>query len=243
MSEPVLSVSGLEAGYGGGRLIVDGIDLAVAAGEVVTMIGQNGAGKSTALKGIYNMTRDRRGDVRLRGTSVFRLPSHELLRHGLAYIPQQHTIFPKLTIAENLTMGGYLIADTRLLAERIAGVEAMFPVLAERRAQYAASLSGGEQRMLEIARTLVMDPQAIMLDEPSIGLAPRIVDQVFAVVRRLAEAGKAILMVEQNVRKALDVSDRACVLELGRIRLQDRAQALLGDARVARLYMGMGGAA
>jgi ABC-type branched-subunit amino acid transport system ATPase component len=243
MSDTVLTVRGLKAGYGGGRLIVDGIDLAVAAGEVVTMIGQNGAGKSTALKAVYNMTRDRQGDVLLRGNSVFRLPPHELLRQGLAYIPQQHTIFPKLTIAENLTMGGYLIADKKLLAGRIAAVEAMFPVLAERRAQYAASLSGGEQRMLEIARTLVMDPQAIMLDEPSIGLAPRIVDQVFAVVRRLAEAGKAILMVEQNVRKALAVSDRACVLELGRIRLQDRAQALIGDARVARLYMGMSGGA
>jgi branched-chain amino acid transport system ATP-binding protein len=242
MSEPILSIRGLTAGYGGGRLIVDGVDLAVAAGEVVTMIGQNGAGKSTVLRGIYNMTRERRGDVLLRGTSVFRQPSHALLRAGLAYIPQQHTVFPKLTIAENLTMGGWLLADTRLLAERIAAVEAMFPVLAERRTHYAAGLSGGEQRMLEIARTLVMDPIAIMLDEPSIGLAPRIVDQVFAVVRRLADAGKAILMVEQNVRKALQASDRACVLELGRIRLQDRARALLGDARVARLYMGMGGA-
>jgi branched-chain amino acid transport system ATP-binding protein len=243
MSEPVLGISGLRAGYGGGRLIVDGVDLAVAAGEVVTMIGQNGAGKSTVLKGIYNMTRERQGDVLLRGKSVFRQPPHALLREGLAYIPQQHTVFPKLTVAENLTMGGYLLADSRLLAERIAAVEAMFPVLAERRAHYAASLSGGEQRMLEIARTLVMDPIAIMLDEPSIGLAPRIVDQVFAVVRRLADAGKAILMVEQNVRKALQASDRACVLELGRIRLQDRAEALLGDARVVRLYMGMGGAA
>jgi branched-chain amino acid transport system ATP-binding protein len=243
MSEAIFSVGGLKAGYGGGRLIVDGIDLEVAAGEVVTMIGQNGAGKSTVLKGIYNMTPERAGDVRLQGSSVFRLPSHELLRRGLAYIPQQHTIFPKLTIAENLTMGGYLIDDGRLLAERIAAVEAMFPVLAERRSQYAASLSGGEQRMLEIARTLVMDPKVIMLDEPSIGLAPRIVDQVFAVVRRLAESGKAILMVEQNVKKALNASDRACVLELGRIRLQDRAQVLIGDERVARLYMGMSGAA
>ncbi len=195
------------------------------------------------LKGIYNMTPERAGDVRLQGAPVFRLPSHELLRQGLAYIPQQHTVFPKLTIAENLTMGGYLIDDNGLLAERIAAVEAMFPVLAERRAQYAASLSGGEQRMLEIARTLVMDPKVIMLDEPSIGLAPRIVDQVFAVVRRLAESGKAILMVEQNVKKALNASDRACVLELGRIRLQDRAQVLIGDERVARLYMGMSGAA
>jgi len=242
MSAPILSISGLKAGYGG-RLVVDGIDLEVAAGEVVTMIGQNGAGKSTALKGIYNMTRERKGDVLLRGNSVFRQPPHELLRRGLAYIPQQHTIFPKLTIAENLTMGGWLIADKTLLSARVAAVAAMFPVLVERRDQYAASLSGGEQRMLEIARTLVMDPDAIMLDEPSIGLAPRIVDQVFAVVRRLADTGKAILMVEQNVRKALDVSDRACVLELGRIRLHDRAQALIGDARVARLYMGMGGGA
>ena len=171
------------------------------------MIGQNGAGKSTVLKGIYNMAQERHGDVRLAGVSVFALSPQELLRKGLAYIPQQHTIFPKLSIGENLSMGGYLIKDRALLAERIAAVEAMFPVLAERRAQYAASLSGGEQRMLEIARTLVVDPKVMMLDEPSIGLAPRIVDQVFAMVRRLAESGKAILMVEQNVKKALAVAD------------------------------------
>jgi branched-chain amino acid transport system ATP-binding protein len=243
MSEAILIVRNLKAGYGGGRLIVDGVDLEVASGEIVTMIGPNGAGKSTVLKGIYNMTRERHGDVQLAGTSVFQLPPHELLRRGLAYIPQQHTIFPKLTIAENLAMGGYLIGNARRLAERIALVEAVFPVLAERRAQFAASLSGGEQRMLEIARTLVMDPKVIMLDEPSIGLAPRIVDQVFAVVRQLAQSGKAILMVEQNVKKALATSDRGCILELGRIRLQDRAEALIGDKRVARLYMGMSGAA
>jgi branched-chain amino acid transport system ATP-binding protein len=243
MSDALLDVRGLKVGYGDGRLIVDGVDLAVEAGEVVTMIGQNGAGKSTVLRGIYNMARERHGEIRLAGESVFALPPHRLLRQGLAYIPQDHTVFPKLSIAENLAMGGYLIEDRALLAQRIAAVEAMFPVLAERRAQYAASLSGGEQRMLEIARTLVMDPKVIMLDEPSIGLAPRLVDQVFAVVRRLVEAGKAILMVEQNVKKALAASDRACVLELGRIGLQDRAQALLADQRVARLYMGMAGAA
>jgi len=242
MSDAVLEVRDLKVGYGDGRLIVDRVDLRVEAGEVVTMIGQNGAGKSTVLKGIYNMARERRGEVRLAGEPIFALPPHRLLQRGLAYIPQDHTVFPRLSIAENLAMGGYLIADRGLLAERIAGVEAMFPVLAERRQQYAASLSGGEQRMLEIARTLVMDPKVIMLDEPSIGLAPRLVDQVFAVVRRLAEAGKAILMVEQNVKKALTASDRACVLELGRISLQDRAQALLADQRVARLYMGMAGA-
>jgi branched-chain amino acid transport system ATP-binding protein len=240
MSEALLTVRDLKAGYDG-RLIVDGIDLDVHAGEIVTMIGPNGAGKSTVLKGIYNMTPARHGEVRLDGVSVFHRPSHELLREGLAYIPQQHTVFPKLSIAENLAIGGYLISDSRLLSERIAAVQAMFPVLAGRQTQYAASLSGGEQRMLEIARTLVMDPKVIMLDEPSIGLAPRIVDQVFAVVRRLAEGGKAILMVEQNVKKALSVSDRACVLELGRIHLADRASTLIGDERVARLYMGMSG--
>jgi len=241
MSQALLTVHGLKAGYGGGRLIVDGVNLDVAAGEVVTMIGQNGAGKSTILKAIYHMTHERHGDVRIAGKTVFALPAHELLREGLAYIPQQHTVFPKLTVAENLAMGGYLIADRALLEERIAAVREMFPILAQRAGEFAASLSGGEQRMLEIGRTLVMDPKVIMLDEPSIGLAPRIVDLVFAVVRRLAESGKAILMVEQNVKKALAASDRACVLELGRIRLQDRAQTLIGDERVARLYMGMGG--
>jgi branched-chain amino acid transport system ATP-binding protein len=240
MSEPVLDVRGLKVGYGDGRLIVDGVDLQVEPGEIVTMIGQNGAGKSTVLKGIYNMARERHGEIALAGAPVFGLPPHKLLQRGLAYIPQDHTVFPKLSIAENLSMGGYLIEDRGLLAERIAAVEAMFPVLAERRQQYAASLSGGEQRMLEIARTLVMNPKVIMLDEPSIGLAPRLVDQVFAVVRRLADAGTAILMVEQNVKKALAASDRACVLELGRVSLQDRAPALIGDERVARLYMGIG---
>jgi branched-chain amino acid transport system ATP-binding protein len=242
MSEPVLDVRGLKVGYGDGRLIVDGVDLQVEPGEIVTMIGQNGAGKSTVLKGIYNMARERHGEIALAGEPVFGLPPHKLLQRGLAYIPQDHTVFPRLSIAENLSMGGYLIEDRGLLAERIAAVEAMFPVLAERRQQYAASLSGGEQRMLEIARTLVMNPKVIMLDEPSIGLAPRLVDQVFAVVRRLADAGTAILMVEQNVKKALAASDRACVLELGRVSLQDSAQTLIGDERVARLYMGMSGA-
>jgi len=241
MTEAVLDVRGLRVGYGDGRLIVDGVDLQVASGEIVTMIGQNGAGKSTLLRGIYNLARERHGEIRLAGEGVLALPPHRLLTKGLAYIPQDHTVFPRLSIAENLAMGGYLIRDRSLLAERIAGVETMFPVLAERRQQYAASLSGGEQRMLEIARTLVMAPKVIMLDEPSIGLAPRMVDQVLALVRRLADTGTAILMVEQNVKKALAASDRACVLELGRISLQDRAQTLIGDERVARLYMGMAG--
>lgn len=239
----MLEVRGLKAGYGGGRMIVTGVDLRVAAGEVVTVIGQNGAGKSTLLKGIFNMLPLREGEVLLDGAPVGRLAPHRLLGAGLAYVPQQHSVFPKLSIAENLRMGGYLLRDGGLLARRIAAVEDMFPVLAERRGHYAASLSGGEQRMLEIARALVMDPKVVMLDEPSIGLAPRMVDLVFETARRLTGLGKAVLMVEQNVRKALLASDRGIVLELGQVRLQDRAQALVDDARVAQLYMGVRGAA
>ena len=232
----MLEVRGLRAGYQ--RPVVEDVDLEVAAGEIVTIIGQNGAGKSTLLKGIFNLVPMRAGSVELDGQSVMALAAHELLRRGLAYIPQQHSIFPKLTIAENLRMGGYLLRDTALLRARIARAEEMFPALAERRQQYAASLSGGEQRMLEIARTLVMDPKVIMLDEPSIGLAPRMVDLVFATARRLADAGKAILMVEQNVRKALLASDRGYVLELGKNRMEGPGPELLRDPEVKRLYLG-----
>lgn len=234
----MLKVRGLKGGYGG-RLIVDGVDLDVAAGEIVTVIGQNGAGKSTILKSIFNMAPVREGVVTLDGQDIFPVSSYRMLTVGLAYIPQHHSVFPKLTIAENLRMGGYLLPDAKLLQERVAKVEDMFPILKERRKEYAASLSGGEQRMLEIARTLIMDPKVVMLDEPSIGLAPKMVDLVFSTARLLAEAGKGILMVEQNVRRALLASDRGYVLELGQVRITDDAKALIADERVSRLYMGV----
>jgi branched-chain amino acid transport system ATP-binding protein len=219
-------------------MIVEGVDLHVAAGEIVTIIGQNGAGKSTLLKGIVNLIRLRSGDVRLAGEDVFPLTTQALLRCGLAYIPQGRSVFPRLSVAENLRMGGYLLTDRALLSARIAEATKMFPDLAERRGQLAASLSGGQQRMLEVARALVMRPRIILLDEPSIGLAPRITDALFSTLRELAASGMAILMVEQNVKKALSCSDRGYVLELGRVQFSDRAVALLDDARIARLYMG-----
>jgi branched-chain amino acid transport system ATP-binding protein len=234
----MLKVRGLKGGYGG-RLIVDGVDVDVAAGEIVTVIGQNGAGKSTMLKSIFNMAPVRQGEVTLDGEDIFSVSPYQMLTVGLAYIPQHHSVFPKLTIAENLRMGGYLLNDAALLQKRVTKVEGMFPILAQRRNEYAASLSGGEQRMLEVARTLIMDPKVIMLDEPSIGLAPKMVDLVFSTARRLAEAGKAILMVEQNVKAALLASDRGYVLELGQVRITDDAKALIADERVSRLYMGI----
>ena len=164
-----------------------------------------------------------------------------MLTAGVAYVPQNHSIFPKLTIRENLAMGGYQINDKAVVRERLENVETLFPFLAERRQQLAGTLSGGEQRILEIARTLLVDPTVIMLDEPSIGLAPKMVDTVFETVHLLRDRGKSFLIVEQNVRRALEASDRGLVLELGEIRIEDDARTLIGDERVTRLYMGRGG--
>ena len=233
----VLDVRELSAHYGG-RNILDGVNLQVHAGEIVTVIGHNGAGKSTLLRAIFNLVLWRSGHISLKGRDVMGLASDQLLQAGIAYVPQHRSVFPRLTIEENLQMGGYLVRDARVLAERIERVLDLFPVLKTRAGQWAGSMSGGEQRMLEIARTLLQDPQLIMLDEPSIGLAPKMVDTVFANVQLLRDQGKAVLMVEQNVKKALSVSDRACVMELGAVRIQDQADRLMQDERVARLYLG-----
>ena len=235
----MLEVRSLSAGYGGKR-ILERVSLCVEPGEIVTVIGHNGAGKSTLLKAIFNLLPWRDGEILLEGRSIIRLAPDRILAAGLAYIPQNRSVFPKLTIAENLRMGAYLLRDKSLLERRLRDVEHLFPLLAERRGQLAGTLSGGEQRMLEVARSLLLDPKVVMLDEPSMGLAPKMVDAVFDTVRSLRERGKAVLVVEQNVRKALAVSDRGCVMELGEIKLEDAAPRLIGDARVARLYMGGG---
>lgn len=235
--KPVLEVRGLKAGYGGRRILED-VSLRVSAGEVVTVIGHNGAGKSTLLKSIFNLIPWREGEIELEGCDILGLAPDRILAAGIAYIPQNRSVFPRLTVDENLRMGGYLLRDRGRLAQRIEEVRGLFPALAQRRGQLAGTLSGGEQRMLEIARALLMDPKLLMLDEPSIGLAPKMVDAVFGTVRLLRGRGKAVLMVEQNVKKALAASDRGCVMELGEIRLEEPATQLVGDERVTRLYMG-----
>lgn len=237
MSQALLEISGLTAGYGG-RSILEDVALTVNAGEIVTVVGHNGAGKSTLLRAIFNLLPARTGTIRLGGTDLLPLAPDRLLTAGVTYVPQGRSVFPRLSIAENLRMGGYTLRDERLLAARIERIETLFPILATRRGQLAGTLSGGEQRMLEIARALLVEPRLVMLDEPSIGLAPRLVDQVFETVQRLKADGKAVLMVEQNVRKALLASDRGYVMELGRIRLEDAAPRLIDDPRVAQLYMG-----
>jgi ABC-type branched-subunit amino acid transport system ATPase component len=233
----VLRVEALSAGYGG-RVILHDVNFEVQPGQIMTIIGHNGAGKSTLLRAIFNLLPVRSGGIFLGERDLSREASDRLLLAGIAYIPQHRSVFPRLTIEENLRMGGYLVRDKAVLAERTAKVLELFPILKKRAGQLAGMMSGGEQRMLEIARTLLQEPKLIMLDEPSIGLAPKMVDAVFDNVRLLREQGKAILMVEQNVKKALSVSDRGGVMELGSLHIQDQASRLIGDERVARLYLG-----
>jgi ABC-type branched-subunit amino acid transport system ATPase component len=230
-------VNALSAGYGG-RVILQDVNFEVQPGQIMTIIGHNGAGKSTLLRAIFNLLPVRSGGIFLGERDLSREASDRLLLAGIAYIPQHRSVFPRLTIEENLRMGGYLVRDKAVLAERTAKVLELFPILKKRAGQLAGMMSGGEQRMLEIARTLLQEPKLIMLDEPSIGLAPKMVDAVFDNVRLLREQGKAILMVEQNVKKALSVSDRGGVMELGSLHIQDQASRLIGDERVARLYLG-----
>lgn len=242
MAEPLLHAADVSAGYGG-RMIVADVSLAVAPGEILALLGHNGAGKSTLLRAFFGLLPGRTGRVSVAGRPIDSLPSRDILRAGLAYVPQERSIFPKLTVRENLRMGGFVLADKALLAERVEAALDPFPRLRERLTQFAGTLSGGEQRMLEVARTLLLDPRCVMLDEPSIGLAPRLADQVFATIRALAAQGRAILLVEQSVKRALAISDRALVMEMGRIVLEDSAAALAADDRVAKLYMGAAGRA
>jgi branched-chain amino acid transport system ATP-binding protein len=236
----MLAVHNLSAGYGG-RMIVDGVSLNVAGGEVLALLGHNGAGKSTLLRALFGLLRGRTGNAVLAGRVLDGLAPRQVLAAGLAYVPQERSTFPKLSVAENFAMGAYALDDRSLAAQRTEAALALFPRLRERWKQLAGTLSGGEQRMLEVARTLLLDPRAIMLDEPSIGLAPRMADTVFSTIRALAADGRAVLLVEQSVRRALAAADRAVVMEMGHIVLEDSAAALAADDRLARIYMGAAG--
>ncbi|MDB5409646.1 MAG: branched-chain amino acid transporter [Rhodospirillales bacterium] len=235
---PLLTVDGLVAGYGKME-ILHGIDLQIAAGQSLCLVGPNGAGKSTVLHSIYGFTRIMSGSIAMAGQDVTRLPASAKLRDaGIAYILQDNSVFPDMSVEENLWMGGYLMGASaaKAAAQRIL---AKYPRLAERRAQPARVLSGGERRLLEIARALVMDPKILLVDEPSIGLEPRYIDMVFEILADLQRKdGKTILMVEQNARKGLEFADLGYVLVAGRIARAGRGRDLLADPAVARLFLG-----
>jgi branched-chain amino acid transport system ATP-binding protein len=231
----LLDVLNLDVRYGG-IAAVKGISFAVEEGEMVCLIGANGAGKTTTLKALARMLPSK-GELRYRGERLDQLPSHALISRGLALVPEGRGVFARLTVAENLAMGAYHRADHEIAAD-LDRVYAMLPRLKERNSQLAGTLSGGEQQMLAIGRALMGRPKLLLLDEPSMGLAPLMVQKVFEVIRAVAAQGVTILLVEQNARLALEVCSRGYVMESGCITLADKAEVLAADPRVRAAYLG-----
>jgi branched-chain amino acid transport system ATP-binding protein len=233
----LLEVADLRAGYGPIE-VLKGISFTVNAGEIVTIIGANGAGKTSTLMCLSGCNRARAGRIRLAGGDITDLPAHEIVKRGMCQSPEGRKIFPRLTVLENLQMGAFTRTDRAGIREDIERAYGLFPILAERRSQAAGTLSGGEQQMLAVARALMGRPRLLLLDEPSLGLAPLIVLRIFEVIRRLNKEGMAILLVEQNARMALQLADRGYVMETGTITLSAPAGELLHDARVRSAYLG-----
>ncbi|MGC1166971.1 MAG: ABC transporter ATP-binding protein [Solirubrobacterales bacterium] len=232
---PLLATEDLVAGYVPEVDILNGVSIAVREGEIATVVGPNGAGKSTLIKSIFGLLRPRRGRVVLRGDELTGLEPHTIARRGMSYVPQLDNVFPSLSVEENLEMGAFERTHTRA---RIGAMYDLFPRLGERRRQAAGTMSGGERQMLAMARALMPEPRVLLLDEPSAGLAPAFVETVFAKVREINETGVTVVMVEQNARRALAMSDLGYVLDLGRNRFRGPGKELLENAEVAELYLG-----
>ncbi|OZI74481.1 ABC transporter ATP-binding protein [Bordetella genomosp. 12] len=237
MTQALLELRGLEVAYGGIRA-VRGIDLRVDTGELVCLIGANGAGKSTTLRAICGLVPPAAGEIHYDGQPINGARSFELVRRGLVMVPEGRGIFGQLTIEENLAMGAYVRRDTQQIREDTERVFTLFPRLAERRRQAAGTLSGGEQQMVAMGRAMIARPKLLLLDEPSMGLAPLMVDKVFEVVRSIAAQGVTILLIEQNARLALEHADRGYVMESGEITLTGPARGMLDDPKVRAAYLG-----
>ena len=237
MSDALLTVTGLKVAYGGINA-VKGIDLTVNTGEMVALIGANGAGKTTTLKALSGLLKPAAGSVRYDGQDITGTPAFALVRRGLALVPEGRGVFARLTVEENLAMGAYIRDDKAAIVADCERAYTTFPRLAERRAQLAGTLSGGEQQMLAIARALMCKPRLLLLDEPSMGLAPIVVQKIFETIRTVAREGVTLLLIEQNARLALQTCDRGYVMESGLITLSDKAKALLDNPEVRRAYLG-----
>ena len=237
MSAPLLTVRDVEAGYRPGLPVLHGIDLDVFTGEVVTIIGPNGAGKSTLIKAIAGLAPVSRGTVTYEGQDITGIASHRLTGKGIACVPQTENIFAKLTIRQNMALAAHCLGRTR--EARIAASLALFPLLAERQGERASHLSGGQRQMLAIAMATVTEPGLVMMDEPTAGLAPKIAAEVFRDIRALAQSGVTVLLVEQNAKAALAISDRGYVFAEGENRLDGPAADLLSDPEVGEIYLGV----
>ncbi|BDG62379.1 ABC transporter ATP-binding protein [Caldinitratiruptor microaerophilus] len=234
----MLEVHDLHAGYRG-TLVLQGVSLEVRQGEVVALLGSNGTGKSTLVRAVSGVIRPARGTITFRGERIDGLPAHRIVGKGIAHVPEGRLVFPRLTVEQNLLLGAYTKKDPQRRRVALERVFALFPRLQERRRQLAGTLSGGEQQMLAIARGLMSEPQLLMLDEPSLGVMPKLVTEILEMVRRIAREGTTVLLVEQNVREALEIADRAYVLQTGRIVLEGTGAELLDSELVRKAYLGL----
>ena len=233
----MLTLDKVFGGYGK-ITILNGVSFEIGRGTITTVIGPNGAGKSTVFKAIFGLLNIRSGRILLDGREVTRQSPAQMIGHGVTYVPQGRNVVPNLSVLHNLELGGITARDQGAVKRRIAQVMDQFPILRQKANEPAIALSGGQQKQLEIARALLLDPKLILIDEPSIGLSPNLVQEVFQTLIRLRDQGVTILMVEQNAKAALAMSDFGIVLELGQTRLHDRASALLADPRVGQLFLG-----
>jgi branched-chain amino acid transport system ATP-binding protein len=234
---PVLQVEGIHTFYGAIEAL-KGITLEVLEGEIVTLIGSNGAGKTTTLRSISGIVPPRTGRILFRGEEIQGLAGHQVASIGIAHSPEGRRIFPRMTVLENLEMGAFTRKDSKGIREDVERVYSLFPRLREREKQKGGTMSGGEQQMLAMGRALMAHPKLLLLDEPSLGLAPVIVDKIYEIIREINEQGTTILLVEQNANYALDVSARGYVLETGSVALADNSDALRNDERVQAAYLG-----
>jgi branched-chain amino acid transport system ATP-binding protein len=234
---PLLSLHGVSADYGGGDIVKD-VSLEVPEGEITCIVGPNGAGKSTLLKTLSGLLRPTAGEIRFRGEPLAGLTPRRILALGIAQIPQAHSLFADMTVLENVEMGAFSVPDRALVRRRLAAVQELFPIVRERAGEKAGSLSGGQQRLVEIARCLMLEPALIMLDEPSMGLDPRTRALVFETITRLNAEGRTILLVEQNARAGLELSSRGVVMENGQVRLTGSGREVLEHPEIGALYLG-----
>ena len=236
-AQSILELEDVQTFYGSIQAL-KGISLHVGEGEIVTLIGANGAGKSTTLRSINGLNRPRKGSIRFQGNDITNRPAHDIVKRGIAQSPEGRKLFPRMTVLENLEMGAFQRSDRAGMREDMDRVFQLFPRLAERKSQKAGTMSGGEQQMCAIGRALMARPKLLLLDEPSMGLAPILVEKIFEIVKEINEQGTPILLVEQNALMALDAADRGYVLETGKIALEGPAKELRSNEQVRRTYLG-----
>jgi ABC-type branched-subunit amino acid transport system ATPase component len=233
----MLKLTNVVAGYGGGD-VLKGVDLDVEKGSLTCIVGPNGAGKSTVLRAISGLLRPRQGTITFQGQSIAGMTAPHILQLGIAHIAQEHSLFPNMTVRENMELGGHLLRDKHRIERRLANIEEQFPIVKERAQEQARSLSGGQQRQIEIARALMLDPTLVLVDEPSMSLDPKTLEQVFETLAQMYATGTTVLLVEQNVRRGLAIATHGVVMESGRVRMKGPAAQVQADPEMGHLFFG-----